>query len=391
MPRNDPIHRILPLRRRPLRRRGRARRDDALRLLAVREEECPDDQGPGGRADDRGRPRGAHDLPLEHAGRPPPLLPPVRHLHVPPQARGTRPLRGQRFLPRRLRSDRRSHPPGRRQVYVRLGDDPMKLRMYQVDAFADGPFEGNPAAVVPLDRWLPEALMQRIAMENNLAETAFFAPEGEGLALRWFTPAVEVPLCGHATLASSHVLFNRLGWDRQQIVFQTKSGPLVVEQAGEGRLTMDFPARRGPQTAPPAELVAALGATPEMVIDGLTMVAVFANPEQVTSLSPDMRALARFCGPKDNIGVAVTAPAGGENGWDFVSRFFAPAKGIDEDPVTGGAHCALTPYWADRLGRRQLVARQASARGGTIWCEDRGERVGLTGRCADYLVGEITV
>ena len=267
----------------------------------------------------------------------------------------------------------------------------MKLRMYQVDAFADGPFEGNPAAVVPLDRWLPEALMQRIAMENNLAETAFFAPEGEGLALRWFTPAVEVPLCGHATLASSHVLFNHLGWDRQQIVFQTKSGPLVVEQAGDGRLTMDFPARRGPQTAPPAELVAALGATPEMVIDGLTMVAVFADPEQVTSLSPDMRALARFCGPKDNIGVAVTAPAGGENGWDFVSRFFAPAKGIDEDPVTGGAHCALTPYWADRLGRRQLVARQASARGGTIWCEDRGERVGLTGRCADYLVGEITV
>ena len=268
----------------------------------------------------------------------------------------------------------------------------MKLRIYQVDAFADGPFEGNPAAVVPLDRWLPDELMQSIAMENNLAETAFFVPEGEGFGLRWFTPAVEVPLCGHATLASSHVLFRHMGRDQARIVFQTTSGPLSVERAGAGRLTMDFPARRGPPTAPPAELIAALGATPQAMIDGLTVVAVFESQEQIAALRPDFRALARFCAPKDNVGVSCTARAvEAQNGWDFVSRFFAPAKGIDEDPVTGAAHCALTPYWSERLGRKQLVGRQISARGGTVWCEDRGDRIGLTGRCADYLVGEITV
>jgi PhzF family phenazine biosynthesis protein len=266
----------------------------------------------------------------------------------------------------------------------------MNLPLYQVDAFADAPFQGNPAAVVPLERWIEPALMQAIAAENNLAETAFFVPEGEGFGLRWFTPEVEVPLCGHATLASAHVLFTHLGFTGERIVFQTHSGPLTVSQAGDGLLEMDFPARRGVETAVPEGLAEALGAQPRAVVEGLTMLAIFDDAEAITAMTPDFAALARLCRP-DNIGVAVTARYQGSEPWDFVSRFFAPAKGIDEDPVTGGAHCALTPYWSERFGKTQLVGRQLSRRGGTVLCEDRGERVGLKGRCADYLIGQITV
>lgn len=267
----------------------------------------------------------------------------------------------------------------------------MKLPLYQVDAFADGPFQGNPAAVVPLEGWLEAELMQAIAAENNLAETAFFVPEGEGFGLRWFTPAVEVPLCGHATLASAHVLYSQLGFTGAEIVFNTKSGPLRVAQVEGGLLEMDFPARRGVESAVPPALAEALGAQPRAVVEGPTMLAIFEDPAAIAAMTPDFAALARFCRPLDNIGVAVTARYDGAEPWDFVSRFFAPAKGIDEDPVTGGAHCALTPYWAERLGKARLVGRQLSPRGGTVLCEDRGERVGLKGRCADYLVGEITV
>jgi PhzF family phenazine biosynthesis protein len=267
----------------------------------------------------------------------------------------------------------------------------MKLPLYQVDAFADRPFEGNPAAVVPLDAWIEPVLMQAIAAENNLAETAFFVAEGEGFGLRWFTPEVEVPLCGHATLASAHVLFSHLGFAGDEIVFQTHSGPLRVTRGDDGLLEMDFPARRGVEGAPPEALVQALGARPRAVVEGPTMLAVFDDPAAIGAMTPDFAALARFCRPLDNIGVAITARHEGPEGWDFVSRFFAPSKGIDEDPVTGGAHCALTPYWAERLGRTRLVGRQLSRRGGTVLCEDRGERVGLKGRCADYLVGEISV
>jgi PhzF family phenazine biosynthesis protein len=267
----------------------------------------------------------------------------------------------------------------------------MKLPLYQVDAFADRPFEGNPAAVVPLDRWLEAELMQAIAAENNLAETAFFVAESEGFGLRWFTPAVEVPLCGHATLASAHVLFSHLGFGGDQIVFQTHSGSLRVIRGEDGLLEMDFPARRGAETAVPPALAQALGAQPRAIVEGMTMLAVFDDPAAIEAMTPDFAALARFCRPLDNIGVAVTARYQGPEPWDFVSRFFAPAKGIDEDPVTGGAHCALTPYWAERLGKTSLVGRQLSRRGGTVLCEDRGDRVGLKGRCADYLVGEISV
>jgi PhzF family phenazine biosynthesis protein len=266
----------------------------------------------------------------------------------------------------------------------------MNLPLYQVDAFADGPFQGNPAAVVPLEAWIEPALMQAIAAENNLAETAFFVPEGEGFGLRWFTPEVEVPLCGHATLASAHVLYRHLGFAGAEIVFQTHSGPLRVSQGEAGLLEMDFPARRGPESAVPPGLAEALGAQPRAIVEGLTMLAVFDDPTVIGAMTPDFAALARLCRP-DNIGVAVTARYEGPENWDFVSRFFAPAKGIDEDPVTGGAHCALTPYWAERLGKASLVGRQLSRRGGTVLCEERGDRVGLKGRCADYLVGEISV
>ena len=263
----------------------------------------------------------------------------------------------------------------------------MNLPLYQVDAFADGPFQGNPAAVVPLESWIASELMQAIAAENNLAETAFFVREGEGFGLRWFTPEVEVPLCGHATLASAHVLYRHLGFAGEEIVFQTKSGPLRVSRLEDGLLEMDFPARRGAESPVPPPLVEALVA----VVEGLTMLAIFDDPAAIAAMTPDFAALARFCRPLDNIGVAVTARCQGPEPWDFVSRFFAPAKGIDEDPVTGGAHCALTPYWAERLGKTRLVGRQLSRRGGTVLCEDRGDRVGLKGRCADYLVGAITV
>ena len=267
----------------------------------------------------------------------------------------------------------------------------MKLRIYQVDAFAERPFEGNPAAVVPLEAWLADEVMQAIALENNLTETAFFMPEGAGFALRWFTPTVEVPLCGHATLASAHVIFSHLSWSHDQIVFQTKSGPLSVLRAANDLLEMDFPARSGVEAIPSADLTLALGAAPETFIDGELPLAVFASPEQIADLSPDLRKLAAFSAARGDGGICCTAPAGGVNGWDFVSRFFAPAHGIDEDPVTGGAHCALTPYWSKRLGRSRLVGRQISARGGTVLCEARGERVGLSGRCADYMIGEITI
>ena len=267
----------------------------------------------------------------------------------------------------------------------------MRLPLYQVDAFADAPFEGNPAAVVPLDRWLDDAQLQRIARENNLPETAFFVAEDDGFRLRWFTPTTEVPLCGHATLASTHVLYTRLGWAKDAIVFQTKSGPLTVRPAGEGRYTLDFPARRGEAWAAPDALAEALGDAPDLVVRSATLVAVFRSEAQVRALRPDLRKLAAFSRTIDGVGVSCTAPHQGPEDWDFVSRYFTPARGIDEDPVTGAAHCALTPYWSERLGKTSLVGRQISARGGTVWCEDRGERVGLTGRCADYLAGAISL
>ncbi len=262
----------------------------------------------------------------------------------------------------------------------------MKLRQYQVDAFARRVFEGNPAAVCPLDRWLPDATLQAIALENNLSETAFFVPDGPGFHLRWFTPVAEVDLCGHATLASAHVLFEELGYAGQAIEFMTRSGRLIVERRA-GMLVMDFPAQPPVPCNAPAALLAGLGAPPVEILAADDYVVVFDDEEIVRTLAPDMAQLSTL-GLR---GVCVTAPAAPGSEIDFVSRFFAPRYGIPEDPVTGSAHCELAPYWAGRLGKLSLAAYQASARGGDVLCEVRGDRVILSGRAVTFMAGEITV
>ena len=258
-------------------------------------------------------------------------------------------------------------------------------RLWQIDAFADRVFAGNPAAVVPLDTWPADALLQDIAAENNLAETAFFVPEGDGFHLRWFTPTVEMDLCGHATLASAWLLFNVLHPGRRHVAFRTLSGALTVTSDGDW-LMLDFPARPAVPTTAPAELVAALGGVPPReALKANFWLLVYADAATVRGMQPDFGALARVppgC-------VIVTAP--GEHGHDFVSRFFAPGVGIDEDPVTGGAHCTLVPYWAARLGRSDLMAFQASRRGGVLRCTAAGDRVRMAGTARLYLEGMIHV
>lgn len=261
----------------------------------------------------------------------------------------------------------------------------IELSIYQVDAFTDTVFGGNPAAVVPLQQWLPDALLLKIAAENNLAETAFLVPERDSYHLRWFTPKIEVDLCGHATLASAQVVFEMLYPGRRSVTFLTrKAGPLTVTIQGD-RLSMDFPARPAERVPAPAGLAAALGAEPTEVWAAGKLMCVFETEGAVKALEPDFRKVAAL----DCLGVIATAP--GNDGIDFVSRYFAPHAGIDEDPVTGSAHCTLVPYWSRRLGKAELVARQVSARGGTLWCADRGERVSLAGRAVLYLEGRIFV
>jgi PhzF family phenazine biosynthesis protein len=262
----------------------------------------------------------------------------------------------------------------------------MRLPIYQVDAFTERLFGGNPAAVVPLEEWLSAPTMQAIAAENNLSETAFFVRRGDAYELRWFTPTVEVDLCGHATLASAHVILRFLEPERRHVSFRTlKAGTLVVSREGDS-LVMDFPASPAEPRAPSARLAAALGKPPvELLGHDQRHLAVFATREDVATLRPDYAALLR-----EGFGdVIVTAP--GSDGVDFVSRFFGPAYGINEDPVTGSAHCTLAPYWADRLGKTRLEARQISRRGGALSCEYRGGRVLIAGRCALYLEGAITI
>ena len=242
----------------------------------------------------------------------------------------------------------------------------MKIPMFQVDAFADRAFGGNPAAVCLLDAWLSDTMMQAIAAENNLSETAFCVAEGNGYRLRWFTPVREVDLCGHATLATAHVLYADGHNAGDPIRFATKSGELTVSQDGE-LLAMDFPAVPGaPVDVPPDYML------------------VFRSEADIRRLEPNMAGLAEI----DLRGVIVTAPG---DACDFVSRFFAPGYGIPEDPVTGSAHCTLTPYWAGRLKKTNLHARQLSERGGELFCRQDGERVHIAGRAALYLRGEITI
>ncbi len=261
----------------------------------------------------------------------------------------------------------------------------MKIPFYQVDAFTAEIFSGNPAAVCLLEDWLEDTKLQAIAEENNLSETAFLVPNANGFDLRWFTPAVEVALCGHATLASAYVLFNCLDWSEPSIHFQTrKSGELIVTRK-EGMLEMDFPARLPSPRAIPDGLVQALGIQPQAVLGSQEdLLVILENIDAVRKLSPDFSRLVKV----DCRGVIVTA-AGVD--CDFVSRFFAPRVGVAEDPVTGSAHCVLVPYWADRLSRQTLHARQISKRGGELFCKNRGARVLLAGMAALYLEGNITL
>jgi predicted PhzF superfamily epimerase YddE/YHI9 len=261
----------------------------------------------------------------------------------------------------------------------------MRLPLYQVDAFTDRLFAGNPAAVCPLEAWLPDTTMQAIAAENNLAETAFFVREGSDYVLRWFTPTVEVDLCGHATLASGHVVMKFLEPQRQSVSFRTlKAGTLTVARHAD-MLVMDFPARPATITEPPSGLLAALGGTPREVLRARDHLVVYDGAAEIAALKPDLVALANV----DCWAAIVTAR--GENGVDFVSRFFAPAQGVPEDPVTGSSHTTLTPYWAKRLGKTELEARQLSRRGGALRCALNGDRVSIGGRAVLYLEGHISV
>jgi predicted PhzF superfamily epimerase YddE/YHI9 len=261
----------------------------------------------------------------------------------------------------------------------------MRTPIFQVDAFTTRRFAGNPAAVMPLPSFLPDPTLQAIAAENNLAETAFLVPDAGDYRLRWFTPTTEVPLCGHATLASSAVVMERLEPARTHVVFHTASGPLTVRRAGAGYV-MDFPTRPAEVVPPPPGLTEALGVVPvEVLADAFNYTALLASAQIVRELEPNIAAIARL----DRGGMIVTAP--GEGIYDFVSRYFAPAKGIPEDPVTGGAHCTLAPYWAKRLNKQELRAFQASSRGGELVCRLTGNRVELAGSCVFYLEGEVEI
>jgi predicted PhzF superfamily epimerase YddE/YHI9 len=266
----------------------------------------------------------------------------------------------------------------------------MRLPIYQLDAFTSTLFHGNPAAVCPLKEWLPDEVMQAIAAENNLAETAFFVADGKvGYAIRWFTPTVEMDLCGHATLASAQVVLQFIQPDLHRVVFQTRqAGTLVVSRAGAdgGELALDFPSRPAAPCDVPESLLRGLGARPEAVFGARDYLAVFPRAADIAALRPDFATLKTL----DRFAVIVTAP-GDEGGVDFVSRFFAPGSGVDEDPVTGSAHCTLIPYWAERLGKTRLKARQISQRGGELTCELSGDRVSIGGRCVLYLEGTISV
>ncbi len=258
----------------------------------------------------------------------------------------------------------------------------MKIPYYEVHAFTDRLFAGNPAGVCVLKEWLPDNLLQQIAEENNLAETAFFIDRGSFFDIRWLSPSAEIDLCGHATLASAHVLFHHLERAGDSIKFQSRSGELVVDRK-DGRLVLDFPSRPATACDPPPWLAEALRATPREVFKERDYMAVFERPEEVAGIKPDFAKLSAI----DGQGVFVTAP--GNDGDDFVSRYFAPKVGVPEDSVTGSTHCALIPYWSKRLGKARLHARQLSPRGGELFCEDRGDRVGIGGTAVTYVEGTV--
>jgi PhzF family phenazine biosynthesis protein len=257
----------------------------------------------------------------------------------------------------------------------------MTIPYFEVLAFTNRQFAGNPAGVCVLAEWLPDTAMQAIAAENNLPETAFIIDRGTHFDLRWMTPTVEVDLCGHATLASAHVLFQHLAHSGTMVRFQSRSGELTVERAGD-RLVLDFPSQPVSECQPPEKLTEGLGARPSTVLKGRDYFAVFNHEQDVGALAPDFGIIAEL----DAQGVIVTAPG---DACDFVSRYFVPRVGIPEDPATGSTHCTLVPYWSKRLGKRILHARQLSKRGGGLFCEDRRERVGIGGNAVTYVEGRL--
>ncbi|HCM47039.1 MAG TPA: isomerase [Colwellia sp.] len=264
----------------------------------------------------------------------------------------------------------------------------MKLQIYQVDAFASKAFEGNPAAIIPLNDWLDDDILQKIAEENNLSETAFFVYSVNDIQLRWFTPLEEVDLCGHATLACAHVLYKHLGYSKAQINFQTKSGRLIVSQTNSG-YSMDFPASMPIELNSniPTDLINGLGGIrPLQILSAFDYLIVLDSEEEVTELTPDLSLWLNI----DLRGVVVTAPANDAD-VDFISRCFFPKLRVNEDPITGSAHCELTPYWAEKLNKKTLIARQLSMRSGLVFCKLNKDRVILTGNAIDYMVGEITL
>ncbi|MCW3094198.1 MAG: Isomerase [Ferruginibacter sp.] len=259
------------------------------------------------------------------------------------------------------------------------------LTIYQVDAFTSKLFGGNPAAVIPLEKWLDDQLMQQIAAENNLAETVFFVPLGDGFHIRWFTPELEIDLCGHATLASAFILYEYLGYSKSQLLFYSKSGELMIAREGD-KFQLNFPSRMPVRVSNyPEQLLKGLGITdPLGVYKSRDYVVEVATEKEVLNLSIDISLLNQV----DVIGIIVTAPG---SDCDFVSRFFAPNCGIPEDPVTGSAHSTLIPFWAEKLGKNSLHAKQVSKRGGELWCQDKGDRVTMSGSCVFYMKGEINV
>jgi PhzF family phenazine biosynthesis protein len=261
----------------------------------------------------------------------------------------------------------------------------MRLKVYIVNAFAESTFGGNPAAVISLREWLTEDLMQKIAMQHNLAETAFIVQQENDYAIRWFTPAVEVALCGHATLASAHVFFNHLNYQKQKMTFHSKSGPLHVSRKDDGKLTLDFPADHAKRTESLPAIEQGLKTKPLEVYKGLTdYMVILENQEAIEKLAPDFKILAEL----QSRGIIATAK--GDDA-DFVSRCFFPQSGIDEDPVTGSAHTVLTPYWAKKLGKEKLSAIQLSKRKGYLECEMKGDRVLISGNARTYLEGDIFI
>ena len=261
---------------------------------------------------------------------------------------------------------------------------PMKILIYQVDAFTDHLFGGNPAAVVHLHEWLPATTMQLIAMENNLSETAFFVQEGDIFHIRWFTPVVEVDLCGHATLASAFILFEKLNFQGDKITFSSRSGPLSVSKK-DGLLTLDFPCDSYKPFRPPLELLNSLGFQPIEAYKGKTdWMFLLSSQKEVQDFQPDLNTMEKI----DCRGIIITAKG---DEVDFVSRFFAPQSGVPEDPVTGSAHTTLAPYWAEKLGKKELTALQLSKRKGQLWCKVSGNRVEISGNARIFMTGEIQI